>query len=159
MARTRTILPPKPGKEQLLIKSGRNKASNTPTIKEATAGMQRGEVRTGFLGEGNLLHKPDFIPGPENLGPDGVARKRVTQDLLAKWIIPNSLSAKSTPELDRKSMVNKLRKSTLAELQRLLPESVNELTTEQLKQIFAGESDIGDEQKAEIQDLYLNVSP
>ena len=157
MPRERKFLAPKPGKEQLLIR--RSKKNNPTTIGEALKGMQRGEDRTGFLGNGNIVRKPDYIPEPENLDSEGVARKKAIQSLLAKMIIPNSLGSKSTPEQDRRSLVNKLNKQSLSELERFLPDSLKGLTTNQLEQVVSGETGIVEGAEAEIQQKYMDISP
>jgi len=156
MPREPKFLPPKPGKERLLIKS---KQSNPQTLEEATKGMQRGEERTGFLGEGNIVRKPDYMPEPEKLDADGIARKKAIQSLLLKVIQPVSLSSKSTSEQDRRSLVNKLNKSSLDELKRFLPDRVKRLSTDKLELIVGGEGDITEEEKAEIQTRYMDLSP
>jgi len=145
MARTKTMLAPKPGKEQLLIKRG--------NVGEALAGMKGGESRSGFLG-GNIVKKPDYEVPEEVLDEAGKLRRKAIMELLMAVIEPSQLSSKSTPEMDRRSLFNKLKKSSLEELKRFLPDKMNHTPTEHLK----AES-LSDEQKAGIQDLYKEISP
>lgn len=160
MPRERKTLPPKPGKDKLLVPVGR-KETKAENIGEATKGMEPGEARSGFLiGRKNYnTRQPDYMPPPENLTAEETARKKIIRDLLGKIIIPNSLSSKSTPEMDKRSLINKLNRLRLEELISFLPERVLTLTNEQLSQIVAGESDIYEEEKVEIQDKFVKISP
>jgi len=155
MPKERQYLAGKPEKEDLLIKRQRG---NPETIGTATKTMKRGETRKGFLGEGNITRKPDHVVA-EALAPEGVTRKRLIQNLLAKWIEPNQLGSRSTALMDKRSLVSKLKNRTLEELEQLLPDSVLVLTTSQLQDIDKGESDISEEQKTEIQEMYKDRSP
>lgn len=157
MPKEKRFLGPKPTKDQLFIKSGKGAKSEPATITEAMAKMSPGDERSGHLGKSNRL--PDYVPEPENLDRTGANRKKAVQDLLAKVIQPISLGIKATPAMDERSLVNKLKKQTLVELERFLPATVNRLTTEQLLQVASGESDIEEEDKAEIQTLYMDISP
>lgn len=155
MPKETRVLGPKPTKDQLFIKSGKGAAPST--ITEAMAGMSPGDERSGRLGQST--RKPDYVPEPENLDRVGAARKKALQDMLAKVIQPISLGIKATPAMDLRSLVNKLKKQTLVELERFLPLTVKQLTTEQLEQVASGETDIEEEDKAEIQSLYMDISP
>ena len=155
MPRTKTYLEPKPGKSKLLIKSRQNPGS----VNEALVGMRGGEERTGFLGSGNLSRKPDYVSPSENLDGDEKERKRLLQNLLTKTIEPNSLSSKSTHEMDRRSLARKLNKRSLDELWVFLPEKVKRLSNEKLKSIVEGVDSLSEEDKADIQTLYMEVSP
>lgn len=152
MPREKKFLEPKPTKEQLLIRR-----ANKGGLGEALVGMKPGEKRTGFLGGGGM-ENPVSIQ-PEQLSDDEKARKHVIQDLLARVIIPNSLSSKSNPDIDKKSLVSKLRKQTLGELNRLLPENLKMIGTDRLQSLLEGTEEVGDGDKAEIQDLYAEISP
>jgi len=152
----RKILAPKPGKEEMLVKMGRK--GNPENVTDAVAGMQRGEKRSGSLGD-DTAKLPDRTPEMENLDVDGKARKGAIKSLLINTIQPTSLGFKSTPDMDRRAFVNKANRMTLAELRRFMPERVDSLTTEQLKDIASGESDIFEEEKAEIQTIYMDLSP
>lgn len=156
MPRERKVLPPKPGKDQLFVKRGRKESP--VTVEEALKGMKPGEKREGHLG-GISLKKPDFVPEVDSLDSDGLARKGAIKNLLIRVIQPNSLGSKSTPEMDRRAFVNKVNKLTLKELRRFLPERVDSLATEQLEQIASGASDIFEEEKAETQQRYMDISP
>ena len=146
VTRTKKMLPPKPGKEHLLIKSG------AKSIGEALAGMKGGESRTGFLGDGNIVRKPDYEPIPES--PQDVKLKRAIQQLLVSIIEPNPLSNKSTNEADKRSLVRKLSKTARNDLIRFLPERLKNMAPEELAIVEVSEGE-----KAEIQDLYLEISP
>ena len=147
MAQPKTMLGPKPGKDEMFIKIGHPK-----DIKEATTGMKGGESREGFLGEGNIIRKPDYVPKPDDV--QSLMHKKVIQKRLLEIIDPNPLSAKSTVEMDRRSLVNKLKKSSLADLKRLLPKRLGNMDPRELEI-----AEILEEEKAEIQDLYKDVSP
>ena len=155
MVKEKRMLEPKPGKEQLFIRKGKK----VETISGALVGMKGGESRVGFLGEGNIIRKPDYIPEPENLGEEDKACKRTIQTLLTNVIEPNPLSTKSTLQLDRRSLVGKLSKSTLDELKRFLPTRIKRMSAEKLQQILDDSTKITDEEKVEIQSLYQNISP
>lgn len=160
MPKEKRFLGPKPKKEKLFIKSGKGASSEPATISEAMANMSQGDERSGRLGgKHKNLRLPDYVPEPENLDRTGANRKKAVQDLLAKVIQPISLGIKATPDMDKRSLVNKLKKQTLVELERFLPTTVNRLTTEQLEQVASGETDIEEEDKAEIQSLYMDISP
>ena len=152
MPRTKTYL--KPGKEKLLVKMGRKE--NVPeSAEEIMAGMKRGEERIG----GSPPKNPPFIPTPETLDAEGMAQKRALQSLLVKYILPNSLSSKSSPEADRRSLINKLNRRTLKELRELVPVRIKRMSSEKLKGILDGTEEILDEEKVEIQNLYMDTSP
>lgn len=152
VTKTKTYLPPKP---KNLVPMG---TKNPETVNEALAGpIPEGETRTGFLGKGNTVHKADYLPS-EALSAMEKQQKKLLQDFLGKTIEPVSLSMKSTGELDKRALVNKLRKSMLTELLRLVPERIKSMTPEELEQA-SRENTITEEEKAEIQSLYLDVSP
>ena len=145
MARKLSVLPPKPGKEHLLIRP--------KTVSEATAGMQGKEAREGFLGAGNIIRKPDFVVS-ESLSERERIRKRAIQKFLATVIQPNALSSKSTAEMDKRALVNKINRSTLTELERFLPEHICEMDTSGMEQMTLEEVD-----QEEIQNRYMAISP
>ena len=148
MRKTTKMLGPKPGKEHLLVPVG----SKPATVAEGLAGMKGGESRSGFLGGGNIVRKPDYEPIPDSIVD--LKAKRLIQKMLAEIIEPNPLSAKSTVEMDRRSLVQKLNKSSLGDLKRFLPLRLRSLTPEELEIITVTE-----EEKAEIQDFYKDCSP
>ena len=139
----------KPGKERLLIK-------RPSTVAEATAGMKSGS-REGFLGEGNIIRLPD-TDSTEHLSMTELAEKRQIQKLLLDAITPNSLSVKSTEVMDRRSLVSKLNRCSLDVLKRMLPERIAKMSSTDLES-SAEENGITEEEKADIQMLYLAVSP
>ena len=153
MVRTKSFLPPKPGKTELLIKQ-KGAPSNVAT---ALAGMKGGESRSGFLGEGNIIRKPDFVVS-EDLGMNEKAQKKMLQTFLGQVIEPTALSSKSSPSMDRRALVNKLNRSTLSDLLRLVPERLRQMSAKQLEETIATNS-IMEEEKADIQNLYMDASP
>ena len=154
MPRERKYLPQKPGKENLLIKQRGAKG-----IGDALAGMKGGEARTGFLGDGNIVRKPDYMPKPENLDASELALKKTIQKLLISVIQPNPLSSKSTTEMDKRSLVNKLNRSSLVQLKGFLPSRIKRMPVEKVQQILDGTAAIEEEEKVEIQTFYMNISP
>lgn len=152
MPKTRTYLKPK--KKDLLVKRGR-KESDT-TVEGAMAGMKGGEARGGDLW-GKTTRSVD-MPEPDNLDADGIARKRAIVSLLTSVIMPNSLSSKSTPEMDKRSLINKLNKSTFVEIKRLVPDRIKRMSTEKLQGILDGTEEVLDEEKVEMQNLYMDTS-
>lgn len=148
MARTKTMLPPKPGKENLLI------SLNKKNVNEALAGVHKAGGYTGFLGDGNIVKKPDYEAPPETLTASDKARKKAIADLLMAVIEPVQLSSKSTIEMDRRSLLNKIKKQSLDELRRFLPTRVKHLPTENLQA-----DQLPEDEKAEIQDAYKEISP
>ncbi len=161
MPREKTFLPPKPGKEKLLIPLRKSQQSqqNPGDIGQALKAMHGGEIRTGFLGTGDIVRKPDTLPEVDMLDAEGVARKKAIQALLAKVIQPNSLSNKSSKEQDKRSLVFKLSKCSMRELMRLLPEVVACLTTRQMEDIANGITNIAEADEAGIQERYIDLSP
>lgn len=153
MARQPKFLPPKPGKENLLIK--RKKQEGAESINEALQGMKGGETRSGFLGDGNIIRQPDFVPEPDKVS-DALLKKTM-QKLLASVIEPNPLSNKSTAEMDKRSLVNKLNRRSLDELKELLPRRIRRFDVEKIQGLLDGA--ISEEEKVEIQGLYMEVSP
>lgn len=149
------VLPSKPGKDNQLIRMGRPKKQ---TINEALGGMKGGEAREGFLGTGNIVHKPDFV-SQETLSSTEKMRKKHLQVILGQVIEPNAISSKSSPAMDRRSLVTKLGKSTLAELLRLTPDSLKTMSHEELEQIASDAKSLEEDVKADMQNLYLDVSP
>src|SRR3990167_5335383 len=144
---TKTMLPPKPGKESLLI-------PRTRSVNEALAGVHKAGGYTGFLGEGNVVKKPDYEIPVENLTASDKARKQAIASLLMDVIEPVQLSSKSTVEMDRRSLLNKIKKQSLEELRRFLPTRVKHLPTETLQA-----DQLSEDEKAEIQDNYKEISP
>lgn len=149
MPKTKTFV--KPGKENLIVPRGRKAAEGAG---EVMANMKRGDARFG-----GHVRQPDFIPEPENLDTEGIARKRVLRGLLVSVLIPDSLSSKSSPEQDKRSLVNKLNKRMLKELKGFIPDRINRMSVEKLQNIIDGTEEITDEEKVEMQDLYKNISP
>jgi hypothetical protein len=149
MPRPRKVLAPKPSKEQMFVKVGQRPASVNEALKE----VHKSGAYTGFLGEGDVVKKPDYVPPEEILDTDGIARKKAVTDLLIKTIEPNQLSSKSTPEMDKRALFSKLKKSSLDELLRFLPSRVKKLHTEQLQ------AELTNEEKLEVQDNYKEISP
>jgi hypothetical protein len=155
--RTHKFLPQKPGKENQLIRRGR--PPKELTLNEAMAGkLKEGEVRTGFLGEGNIIHKPDYIV-QESLSVEEKARKKALQAILSQVIEPNAISNKSSPQMDRRSLVNKLNRSTLDDLLRLCSDRLQRMTSTELQEIATGKEELTEADKAEVQNLYIDVSP
>jgi hypothetical protein len=151
MARTTLV---KPGKENLLVPMGRGK-----NINEAIAGMKGGETRSGYLGTGeNLLKKPGYV-AMEDLSQEEKEQKRLLQELLGKVIEPNALSTKSSPEMDRRSLIGKLKKSLMDDLLKLVPKSIKEMSNEELRSLVSSIETMDEADKAEIQSLYMDVSP
>ena len=151
MPRTEQYLRPK--KDDLLVPMGRKQKPESAS--EVTAGMKAGEKRAGRTGG-----KPDpVIEEPEVLDAEGVEQKRLFQAILTKTILPNSLSSKSTPEADKRSLVNKLNRRTLRELRGLIPDRIKRMSNEKLEKILDGTEEMLDEEKVEIQTLYMEVSP
>lgn len=152
MARQPKFLPPKPGKDKLLIKGTQGKKPET--LDEAIKDMKSGG-RSGFLGEGNIIRKPDYRPEVDS--STNLPMKRAIQMLLINTIQPNPLSIKSSPEMDKRSLVNKINRRSLSELKQLLPNGMKYIPLEELNTIL--EKGMSDEDKAEIQNLYMEVSP
>ena len=148
MARQVKMLAPKPGKEKLLIKLG----TKPETLSDALADMHGGESRSGFLSGGNILRKPDYVPLPDNI--EGIKQKKAIQKLLMSIIEPNPLSMRSTLEMDRRSLVAKLNRLPLSDIKKLVPERLKDMSPEEIAIV-----EVTDEEKAEIQDLYKEVSP
>ncbi len=148
MSRPRKTLAPKPSKEELFIKK------RPQSVNEALAGVHKAGGYTGFLGDGDLLAKPDYVPPPEKLDAEGKVLKQTIINLLMRLIEPSQLSSKSTPEMDKRSFFNKLKKSSLDELKRFLPKRLKKMTSVQLES-----ASITDEEKAEMQDIYREISP
>ncbi len=154
MPRTKSYLKPKKG--SLIVPRGRKETVKGPeTAEEVMAGMKGGDVRTGVVSP----TKPTYVPLVETLTSDTIAQKRALQSLLAKYIMPNSLSSKSTADADKRSLVNKLNRRTLQELKELVPDRIKRMSVEELKSILDGSGDILDEEKVEIQNLYMGTSP
>jgi len=129
------------------------------TLNEATAGpMKEGETRAGFLGEGNIIRKPDYVAQDGRTAEDK-ARKKALQTILGQTIEPNALSSKSSPAMDRRALVNKLSRGTLEDLLRLCPERLKDMTIGDLQEVIAGTVELSEWDKAEIQNLYMDVSP
>lgn len=159
MAKPRTLLPSKPGKEHLLIRQVRRGISGPETIVDALAGMQNTTSASGFLSGGNIIRKPDYVER-ENLSEEDLVRLRWIRKILSIVIEPNQLSMRSTPEMDRRALVSKLNKAPLSTLIRLLPQSLKDKSATELKEVLGNTTDlITDDEKAEIQELYRDVSP
>lgn len=150
MPRTKTMLSPKPGREESLIP----RQSKPKSVNEALAGVHKAGGYRGFLGEGNIVKQPDYEVPIENLDAAGRQRKQMITDLLLSVIEPTQLSSKSTPQMDRRSLYNKLKKSSLEILTRFLPARVAELPNERLKS-----DELSEDEKSEIQFLYMEISP
>lgn len=150
MPRTEQYLKPK--KEELLVPMGRKEPESAG---EVMARMKGGEKRVGRTG-GKPTPK---IEEPEVLNAEGIEQKRLVQAILTKIIMPVSLSSKSTPEADKRSLINKLNRRALRELRVLLPDRIKRMSNEKLKQILDGTEEMLDEEKVEIQNLYMEVSP
>lgn len=148
MPRPRKMLEPKPSKEELFIKK------RPQSVNEALAGVHKAGEYTGFLGDGDIVRKPDYEPPKEVLDDEGKALKKAITNLLMNVIEPFQLSSKSTIEMDKRSFFNKLKKSSLDELKRFLPKHLKKMTSEKLETMT-----ITDEEKAEMQDLYREISP
>src|SRR4030042_843810 len=139
MAVTHKTLPPKPGKEDQFIKVG-----SPGTVKEALAGKFEGKGRGGFLG-GNIIRKDDYVV-QENLSVDEKAQKKALQVLLGQTIEPNAISSKSTPAMDRRSLVTKLGKSTLDDILRLCPERLKAMNSKELQEVLAGNDPLSEDE-------------
>lgn len=126
---------------------------------QAMGGDGKEERRVGFLGGVNATRKPDYVPEREVLSIEETERKNVITQLLLQWIVPNELSSRSKPELDRKSLASKLHKTNLAGLMQFLPAWFSGVPTEKLQAYLDGEEALSDEDKAEIQDRYKDISP
>ena len=150
VTRTRKMLAPKPGKNELLIP----RQNSVKSVNEALAGVHKAGGYTGFLGDGNIVTKPDYVVPVENLTDAEKARKKAITDLLMNVIEPVQLSSKSTLEADRRSLFNKLKKTSLEDLRNFLPGNMKHTPTESLQA-----DQLSDEQKAEIQELYKEISP
>ena len=147
----------KPGRDSLMVPMGRG--NKETTIGQAIAGMRGGENREGFLGDGtNLIKKPGY-EATEDLSAMEKQQKKLWQNLLGKVIEPNALSSKSSPAMDRRSLVTKLNRSLLEEILRLVPDSMKRLSNEELQKLNENPDLISESDKAEIQTLYLDVSP
>ena len=131
---------------------------DTGGLTKALAGMKPGEKREGFLG-GEGSRKPDYIPEEEVLSPAEAERKRIIFELLMKWVVPNELSAKSTPRIDKRSLASKLNKTTLARLLGFLPPWFKDVPTKKLTAYLDGEEELSDADHAYIQDQYKDISP
>lgn len=150
MPKAKTYLKPKKG--NLIVPRGRK---GPETAEEVMAGMKGGDVRAGVV----TPPKPTFVSPIESLDAEGILQKRALQTLLTKYIMPNSLSSKSTPEADRRSLINKLNRRTLQELKELVPDRIKRMSAEKLQSILDGSGEILDEEKVEIQNLYMSASP
>ncbi len=148
MPRPRTMLEPKPSKEELFIKK------RPQTVNEALVDIHTAGQHTGFLGAGDIVKKPDYVPPPEILDAEGKALKQTITNLLMSLIEPSQLSSKSTPEMDKRSFFNKLKKSSLEELKRFLTKRLKKMTS-----VLLESATITDEEKAEMQDIYREISP
>ena len=73
--------------------------------------------------------------------------------------MPNSLSSKSTDIADKRSLVNKLNRSTLKELRELVPDRIKRMSIEKLQGLLDGTEEILDEESVEMQTLYMDISP
>lgn len=144
----------KPKKDKLLVKMGRKE--QTQTVTGVMADMEGGEKREGDLWK--KKYRPDYIQPPDNLDADGLARRRAMVSLLTQIIMPNSLSSKSTAEMDKRSFVNKLNKSTFVQIKRLIPDRIKRLSTEKLQSAVLNPDEILDEEKVEMQNLYMDIS-
>ena len=142
----------KPGKENLIIS---NKKRVPKSAEDVMAGMKGGDERIGS----NYTIKSAPKPAVDNLDAEGIAQKRAMRDLLISAIVPNSLSSKSSPEQDKRSLVGKFNKCTLKELKGFIPDRIKRMSVEKLKGILDGTEEITDEEKVEIQDLYMGISP
>ena len=146
----------KPNKGNLLVKKGERDIPETPGA--IMAGMRGGEERYATKNYYPKKHIP-VIQEPEILDADGIAQKRAVIGLLTKVIMPNSLSSKSTDIADKRSLVNKLNRSTLKKLREFVPDRIKRLSTEKLQSIASGTEEILDEESVEIQTLYMDLSP
>lgn len=133
--------------------------SNKGGFSGALKGMEPGDARKGFLPGGNITRLPDYVPEEEVLSKEEAERKTLIQKLLLKWVVPNELSSRSNENLDRKSMASKFQKNTLAELMRFLPDWFVDVSNEKLQAYLEGDEILSDEDKAEIQDKYKDISP
>jgi len=138
------------------VRKGERDIPETPG--EITAGMRGGEERSATKTYYPKKHPP-IIEEPEILDADGIAQKRALISLLSKVIMPNSLSSKSTDIADRRSLVNKLNRSTLKKLREFVPDRIKRMSTEKLQSIASGDEQILDEESVEIQTLYMDLSP
>jgi len=143
----------KPAKENLLIKKGQR-----PNPGEIMAGMKGGEERVGTGRLDGSKRRPDFMPS-ETLDAEDTAKKRTLIELLTKIITPNSLSSKSTPEQDKRSLVNKLNKSMLKEIKELVPDRIKRMSPEKLQELIENTDLVTDSEQVEIQTLYMDASP
>lgn len=148
MARPRKMLAPKPEKDKMFVPVG----TKVQTINEAMKGVHTAGEHVGFLG-GNIIRKPDYIQR-EELSADEKEQKKAIQALLLSVIQPNELSSKSTPEADRRSLVNKFNKSTLDDLLRMLPVDLRSFSASEIK-----EYQISEAERADIQEIYKERSP
>ena len=145
----------KPGKDNLLVPMGRGQEI---TIDEATAGMKSGS-RSGYLGTGeNLLKKPGYV-ATENLSEMEKIQKKLLRDLLIKVIEPNSLGNRSTPAMDRRSLVNKINRLLLDEILKMVPEDYRSMKNEDLQKFASNPDLLSEGDKAQIQLLYMDISP
>ena len=141
----------KPGKEQLIVPRGRRAPESA---EEVMVGLKKGSrIGSSYVG------KPDFVPEVDDLDAEGVARKRAIRSLLTSVIIPNSLSSKTSSEQDKRSLVGKLNKRTLKELNGFIPDRIKRMSVEKLQKVLDGTEEITDEEKVEMQDLYKSISP
>jgi len=122
-------------------------------------GEGKEERRVGFLGGINETRLPDYVPEREVLSIEEAEKKTLITQLLLKWIVPNELSSRSKPELDKKSLASKLHKTTLKGLMDFLPDWFSSVAINNLKSYISGEEELSDEDKAEIQDRYKDISP
>ncbi len=148
MPRPRKMLEPKPSKEELFI------TKRPQSVNEALAGVHKTGEYTGFLGDGDIVRKPDYVAPLEKLDDEGKALKKAITNLLMNVIEPFQLSSKSTVEMDKRSFFNKIKKSSLDDLKQFLTKRLKKMTSVQLENVT-----ITDEEKAEMQDIYREISP
>lgn len=146
----------KPDKSNLLVKMGRK---DTPETADGILKEMGNKTEASGVKHFYPKKHPPVIAEPEVLDEEGVAQKRALIDLLTKLIIPNALSSRSTPEQDKRSLVLKLNRCELKELKGLVPDRIKRMSVEKLKSILDGTDDIKEEEKVEIQSLYMDISP
>jgi hypothetical protein len=100
-----------------------NKALKGPAsvIKEAFESLDgtKGEVSAGAVARsGEVVMRDDSSQPKERLDPEQKIEKGVYIDLLKRWVTPDSLGKKSTPEQDMEVFVSKINKTPLEGLKR-----------------------------------------
>ena len=145
----------KPDKSNLLVKMGRKKEPET--AEEILASLKEAE-KSGTRHFYPKKHPP-IIEEPEVLDDEGIAQKRALTDLLTKIVIPNPLSARSTPEADKRSFVLKLNRSTLKQIRGFVPDRIKRMSAEKLQELVADTSLVREDEKVEMQSLYMDISP